>query len=263
VETLTELAAFLSAGPTAVQASVPESVNQKVAKIVRKGSGVEGFEKYPAVGIEYPVWEGADIEPALFARKVQDVINEARRSHFSAACERLGVSSSSDYPRQVSVVTDDEAAGRLQSVIDEGADFGVNLKRSGGLYLVYRSVRDRLSADNHSRNPYKRPQGDGPIAPVTCGLKSSSSITVEARIASNGGRCIPFYQWEADEMVRSLEPAMQAHAQKKGWFYQRGKGGKTQVNLKLQWVLPSTASPTDIAQAHRDLDKIMRACGWV
>jgi hypothetical protein len=162
----------------------------------------------------------------------------------------------------VTVVTDDEANDRLQAVIEKGTESGVRLKRNGGLYLVYRSVKDRLSADSHVRNPHKRPHGDGPIAPVTCGLKRSSSITVEARIASNGDRSVPFYQWEAEEMTRSLEPAMKSHAEKKGWGFQRGRSGKTQVNLKLQWVLPASTSPGEIAEAHRELDRIMVSCGW-
>lgn len=265
VESLVELGAFLAAGPTAIQAAVPEAVNAAVMKAIHKSPELDGFKKYTAAGFDFPLYEGVSAQESHVAMaRLQEIISDSTEDAFATARKRLGVERSDEYPRlsQASAVTDEEATVRLAEVIDEAQRAGLNLKQRGGLYLVYGSKGDRISGSYHEDNPHQRPRGDGPISPVTCGLKRSNSITVEARIASCGDRNIPFYEQEVDEMVNRLEPLMTQAATQNGWGYRRDGSGRTKVRLKLQWTLPPTASPFDVVQAHRQLDFLMWAAGW-
>jgi len=86
---------------------------------------------------------------------------------------------------------------------------------------------------------------DGPIVQVRCttGTKETTA-------------------WHSQEFAlldSHVEPAMKSVAATSGWEYRNDSG---KANRFLSWVLPFSATPQQIAQAHRDLDRLLHSLGW-
>jgi hypothetical protein len=242
-----------------LQVAIPKGEHRK---ITNAGAGPDAYSAAGVVPHLHPsISTNTDGMETL--RRAGQVSKEAWRAAVEKYGIPLGFTGSGRNSQKLGRSQKDHI---ISGVIEDHARHGLASVRGSGDYVVLRQYKPksqhrskaRLSRASHTLNNCKPPTEERMTCPLVF-LSTRDGPIVQVRCTTGTKGTTAWHSQEFALLDSHVESAMKSVAEISGWEYRNDSG---KANRFLSWVLPFSATPQQIAQAHRDLDRLLHSRGW-